>query len=182
MRADAIRNRAKILQSAREQITQHGPDVGMDEIAARAGVAVGTLYRHFPTKTDLVSAVVSDFVVEVADQTEAALALVGKGKSAFDVLAGLVRAVAHAAAANQAVKTAAGTLNTGTDDSADVQRAFRALQSLINLARADGAVRADLSLDDFYLMVTNAPADQPPGVLDRWVDLMLFGIAGPASQ
>ncbi len=54
-RADAIRNRAKILEAARQQITLHGPDVGMDQIAQAAGVAVGTLYRHFPTKNDLSS-------------------------------------------------------------------------------------------------------------------------------
>ncbi|GHE98783.1 helix-turn-helix domain-containing protein [Streptomyces griseoluteus] len=51
-----VRNPTKILTAAGEQTTAHGPEVGMDEIASAAGVAVGTLYRHFPTKTDLVAA------------------------------------------------------------------------------------------------------------------------------
>jgi hypothetical protein len=58
-------------------------------------------------------------------------------------------------------------------------RAYATLQSLIEGALGEGAVRADLSIADFYLLVSNAPADQPPAVLQRWVDLALFGIADP---
>jgi AcrR family transcriptional regulator len=181
-RADAIRNRANILDAAREQITRHGPNVGMDQIAGAAGVAVGTLYRHFPTKTDLVAAVVSEFVTQVADHTEQALRRVEQGNPAFDELAGLLRDIIQASATNQAVKAAADALNADIDDSHDVQRALGALQSLVGAARTAGAVRDDLSIDDFYLLVTNAPADQPPAVLQRWVDLALFGIAGPARR
>ncbi len=181
-RADAVRNRAKILDAARQQITAHGPDVGMDQIAVAAGVAVGTLYRHFPTKTDLVAAVVSDFVAQVADDAEAALSRVEKGKPAFGELAVLLRDIVHAAANNQAVKAAADALNADVDDSEGVRRASVALQSLIDGAGAAGNVRPDLSLDDFYLLVSNAPQGQPPAVLDRWIDLILFGIVGPTGS
>jgi AcrR family transcriptional regulator len=177
-RADSIRNRAKILDAARQQITAHGPDVGMDQIAGAAGVAVGTLYRHFPTKTDLVSAAVGAFVTQVADSAEAAVDAAKHGNRAFDELAGLLRHIVQAAATNYAVKAAAEALNAAVDDSDDVQRAHVALQSLIDAARVDRAVRPDLSLDDFYLLVSNAPSDQPPEVLDRWADLIIFGIAG----
>lgn len=63
-RADAVRNRKKILTVASEQITAHGPGAGMDGIAAAAGVAVGTHHRHFPTKTDLIAAVVDAYVAK----------------------------------------------------------------------------------------------------------------------
>jgi AcrR family transcriptional regulator len=177
-RADSVRNRAKILDAARSQITVHGPGVGMDEIAAAAGVAVGTLYRHFPTKTDLVAAVVSAFVTQVADHSESTLARVEQGSPAFVELQALLRDIVQAAATNQAVKAAAATLNAANDDSIGMQRAFAAVNSLIGAAQADRAVRDDLSVDDFYLLVSNAPADQPPAVLNRWVDLILFGIVG----
>ena len=179
VRADSVRNRAKILDAAREQITAHGPGVGMDEIAAAAGVAVGTLYRHFPTKTDLIAAVVSAFVAQVADRSELAAGRVEQGSPAFAELQELLRDIVRAAATNQAVKAAAAALNAANDDSGGVQRAHGALQSLIDAARTDKAVRGDLSVDDFYLLVSNAPADQPSAVLNRWVDLILFGIAGP---
>ena len=181
-RVDAVRNRTRILDAAREQITDCGPEVGMDRIASAAGLAVGTLYRHFPTKTDLVAAVVGEFVKDVADHCEAAVGRLHEGSRAFVALAGLLREIVIATATNQAVKAAADTLSADVDDSADVQRAHVALQTLVVAAQADGDVRNDLTIDDFYLLVSNAPADQTPAALQRWADLILFGIAGPASN
>ena len=183
VRADAIRNRTKILDAARQQITMHGPNVGMDEIASAAGVAVGTLYRHFPTKSDLVAAVISAFVSEVADGAEAAVSRVAKGSPVFAEFAGLLGEIVLAAASNHAVKAAAVALNADVDHSVDhskdVQRARNALQQLIEGSQADHALRDDLSISDFYLLVGNAPVDEPPEVLQRWVDLTLYGMVGP---
>lgn len=159
----------------------HGPDVGMDEIARTAGVAVGTLYRHFPTKTDLVAAVVSEFLAQVADATVAALHRVEEGSPAFAQLSGLLRDIVLATATNQAAKAAASALNADVNESQDLQRAGVALQAIITAAIDEGAVRSDLSISDFYLLVNNVPSGQPPEVLDRWVDLALSGITGPTS-
>jgi AcrR family transcriptional regulator len=154
----------------------------MDEIATAAGVAVGTLYRHFPTKTDLVAAVVSDYVKEVADRTELAARRVQGGSPAYGELSGLFREIVIAAASNHAVKVAAAALNANVDDSDDMQRASSALRSLIDAAQAERSVRDDLSIYDFYLLVSNAPTQETDEVLHRWVDLTLFGIAGPTPR
>ena len=180
-RADSIRNRANILEAARRQITLHGPQVGMDQIAKSAGVAVGTLYRHFPTKTDLVAAVVGEFVTSVAGEAESAVRRVNEGSPALDELSALLTFIVLAAATNQAAKAAAEGLNATVNDSEDVQRAGVAVSALIGLAQLEGAVRGDLSAEDFYLLVSNVPPDQPPAALQRWIDLILFGIVGPAG-
>lgn len=182
LRADARRNRTKILGAARAQITLHGPDVGMDEIAAAAGVAVGTLYSHFPTKVHLVASVVSEFIAQVADRSETAAAAVRDGSPAYTELTALLRDIVIATATNQAAKAAAAALDADVGDASDLQRAGAALQSIINQARVDRTVRSDLSIEDFYLLVSNIPAGQPTDTLDRWIDLILHGIAARRAE
>ncbi|WP_411699014.1 TetR/AcrR family transcriptional regulator [Conyzicola sp.] len=182
LRADARRNRGKIVEAARAQITLHGPDVGMDEIAAAAGVAVGTLYSHFPTKVHLVASVVSEFLAQVADRSETAAAAVRDGSPAYTELTALLRDIVIATATNQAAKAAAAALDADEGDASDAQRAGSALQSIINQARVDRTVRSDLSIEDFYLLVHNIPAGQPTDTLDRWIDLLLHGIAARAAH
>ena len=65
-RADAQRNRERILQVAREAFAQHGPEAALDDIARRAEVGPGTLYRHFPTRDALIEAVFRDQVEKLA--------------------------------------------------------------------------------------------------------------------
>src|SRR5262249_41876712 len=65
LRADAARNRARILEAAREAFAESGLDVGVEEIARRAGVGKGTLYRRFPTKEALVRAIFEDMLAEL---------------------------------------------------------------------------------------------------------------------
>jgi len=67
LRADARRNRERILASSRELFAQQGPQAQMDEIAAHAGVGIGTVYRHFPTKEALLTAMVRDRFQEFAE-------------------------------------------------------------------------------------------------------------------
>jgi AcrR family transcriptional regulator len=69
MRADAVRNRQKLLTAAAEEFTARGPDASLEAIARRAGVGIGTLYRHFPTRDELAAAA---YEAEVEDLRAAA--------------------------------------------------------------------------------------------------------------
>ena len=175
-RADAVRNRTKILDAARDQITRNGPDAGMDQIAAAAGVAVGTLYRQFPNKTDLVSAVISEYLGHVADDIEAAAGRVRAGAHAMDEITELLGRVLEASATDHAVKAAARALGADPSDQAAEDRAGAALGGLIQIAQADGDLHPDVTVDDFYLLISSAPTDQPADVRARWLTLVLPGL------
>src|SRR3546814_16151001 len=102
MRADALRNQTRILDAAREQITEHGAEASMDQIARAAGVAVGTLYRHYPTKTDLVRAILSEYAEGLLVQAENAARSVSAPGEAMARIAGLLSAFLATASVNQA--------------------------------------------------------------------------------
>src|SRR5918912_1275957 len=73
LRADARRNRERVLRAAREACAAHGTGVQMDDVARRAGVGVGTVYRHFPTKEGLIEALVAGKFRITAENLRAAL-------------------------------------------------------------------------------------------------------------
>lgn len=81
MRADAMRNRDRIVEVARQVFREQGYDAPLDEIAKRAEVGAGTLYRHFPTRDDLVDAVMQSWVDTVDTAVDKALAHEGDGRS-----------------------------------------------------------------------------------------------------
>ncbi len=77
MRADAKRNRDRIVEVAREVFREQGYDASLDLIAKRAGVGAGTLYRHFPTRDDLMDAIMQSWVDRVTESTDKVLAFEG---------------------------------------------------------------------------------------------------------
>jgi AcrR family transcriptional regulator len=178
-RADSVRNRTKILTAARDQIREHGPEVGMAEIATAAGVAVGTLYRHFPTKADLVAAVIGEYVDRVAEDAEAALDRVHTGANAFTELTKFLDQVVEASANVSAVKAVAATLGADGGDPNTVHRATDALSKVIHEAQQQAEIRADLTIDDLYLLIGSAPMELPRSARQRWLSLITDGLRGP---
>lgn len=176
LRADAVRNRAKILDAARAQITRHGPEVSMDAIAEAAGVAVGTLYRHYPDKTALVSAVLAEHMAELARYTEEADARVAQGADAMTELRDLIYAVVEAAARDAAVKAAAQRFGADFAGQEGEKRAVRAVQRLLDVAKADGELHPDITIDDFFMMLATVPLDAPPEARARWLTLVMPGL------
>ncbi|WP_334122124.1 TetR/AcrR family transcriptional regulator [Glutamicibacter sp.] len=180
MRADAIRNHAKILDAARTEIATHGPEVGMEIIATSAGVAVGTLYRHFPTKVDLVAAVLAEYAEYVALEAEAALERAQAGASPLTVVVDFLREVIRVSAMNSGAKSAAPAI--GVTANIDETRAAAALSEMIRLGIDAGQIREDLRVEDVYTLISAAPLDQPEPVRARWADLFLPCLTADAAR
>ena len=103
LRADARRNHERILDAAREVFAEYGIDAQMDDVARRAGVGVGTVYRHFPTKEALSVELVRRKFRVMADVARAALGLDGEP---FDVFADMLRLNAGVCAQDAALQHA----------------------------------------------------------------------------
>ncbi len=148
----------------------------MDAIAARAQVAVGTLYRHHPTKADLVAAVVDESVERIATEAERAAAGVANGSDPSAALADLFRRVAERYAADHAVKEAAARLGTPVPAEAGsaASRAAEAIESILSAARDAGQVRADITLADLTVLLSGVP--DAAGPRQRYVEIVLAGI------
>jgi AcrR family transcriptional regulator len=175
MRADARRNQLRILSAAREQITEAGPDVSMDQIARAAGVAVGTLYRHYPTKTELVQAVLDEAANGLVLRVEEAARSVSKPGEAMAALEQLLADYLAEAATNQAIKTAAAALGAG-DPPTGEDRGRAAVRMLLSAAQADGDIRPEITPDDAYLIIATAPAALDEARRQRWLEIVLGGV------
>ena len=179
-RADAVRNREKIIAAAREQITRLGPDTAMDTIAAAAGVAVGTLYRHFPTKADLVEHYFDEGQLRLVAEVEVSAPRFRTCLAPWPQLQDLARRFVADAARDQAIKAAAQALGRQTAGPLET-RVYAAGEELVAAAKAEGQLRSDASAADFALLLATAPADQPAETRERWLDLFLSGLAAAPS-
>ena len=182
-RADAVRNRTSILEAARQLVTEQGTEVAMGEIARAAGVAVGTLYRHFPNKADLLAAVVNEYVEILAEDAQDAWARVeaGRADAAPELLEFLERAL-EMISRSHAAKAVAQALGAQVEYSEPETRATRALERLIGAGRASGRLRGDLAVSDLYILMVFYPGEAPVEVRRRWLELIRPGLLGAGAQ
>lgn len=152
-RADAERNRDAVLAAAGRLFAERGPDVALDEIAKTAGVANATLYRHFPTRADLLVAVYADEVAELDRYSVALTAQADPDRA----LTAWLRAFADHVATKRELAQAV------PDDPAGDRSALYAgwhatmhlaAQRLLDRARTAGTVRADLTTRDLLIVVS----------------------------
>jgi AcrR family transcriptional regulator len=176
LRADAARNRANIVRAARALIAIQGVDVGMDDIAREAGVAVGTLYRHFPAKVDLIAAIVGERVETMLADLDAVLARLDAGGSARDELVTLVTTVADRAGEDRLLKAAAGDLVRPSLSNVE-NRAVGALRVIVATGQRQGSLYPDVTADDVALLLTLLPGEETPEpARRRWLELILRGL------
>jgi len=150
-RADAVRNRERILATAEEMFARDGLAVSVDDIAHRAKIGIGTLYRHFPTKDALVAAIVIDRIGRVADRAEALHDTAEPGPALLGLLEQMVAEGAHK---RDFVDALGGSewFETAAAD-ATRQRFRRALAKLLAKAQATGAIRTDIAATDLLALV-----------------------------
>jgi AcrR family transcriptional regulator len=185
LRADALRNRQRLLEVAAAAFAAEGLAVPLDEIARRAGVGPGTLYRHFPAKETLIEAVLQDRLDRLADD---ARALTGADDPVAALLGFLDRLVAEAGPKQDLVDALA---STGTDISADLAATGARLRDeigqLLGRAQASGGIRRDLSVADLMALIAGLlmalrprPSGRPdPGHL---VAVLQDGLRARAGQ
>ena len=174
LRADARRNHERILKAARAVFAEQGMHSQIDDVAKRAKVGVGTVYRHFPTKEALVEALVRERFEEIAGYALEAL----EREDAWEGFCELIWRAAERNAADMAFCEAVAF----TDQSrvvADVGLA-QSTEELIERAKAQGRMRADASQADVPIMMSGASSvmrlNPSADAWRRHIALMLDGL------
>ncbi|PVZ04931.1 TetR/AcrR family transcriptional regulator [Actinomycetospora cinnamomea] len=165
LRADAARNHAAILAAAGAALAACGPDVSLEEVARRAGVAPSTLYRRFAGRDELVAAVLED---HVAASVEPLLARAAEVADPWEAIAGVLEGLVDDVTRHRALLTAASATGAFTPELA--ARTLAPLGELLRRAQAAGVVRADLEPEDLPTVVHMAVVTADPR---RFLGLLL---------
>lgn len=177
-RADAQRNRDRLLQAAKLAFTELGTDISLDEVARRANVGIGTLYRHFPTRDAIVEAVYRREVEQLADAAKSLLASLPPG----DALHAWMRLCIDYVATKKVMAPAlAATVDGGCElREASISRIVEAMTLLVNQAIAGGDIRKDADPNDLLRAMAgfaygNTSPDWQASAL-RLVDILMDGL------
>lgn len=184
-RADARRNRERIVAAAREAFAEHGPDAQMDDVARRARVGVGTLYRHFPTKDALVGELIRLKLSDFADRARARLDQEG---DSWETLAQVLRDQAEVMAtdaANQRM-TFASSQESVEQAQPAIDELQDAMNELLQRAKDSGALREDVTVADIRTLMCGLgsmmAADRLSVMSYDWrraLEFMLAGMRAP---
>ncbi|MBM9438790.1 TetR/AcrR family transcriptional regulator [Actinacidiphila bryophytorum] len=186
LRADATRNRERIVAAAREAIVELGPDVPLDEVARRAGVGNATLYRHFTDRTDLIRHVTLSVVARTVKRAEDALA---QEPDAFTALRRFVFE-----SADERIGALCSLLSDVFDRQdpavvSQVEQMQRSINAIMERAQSAGQLRTDIAVGDLMAAVTQLTRPLPGTCcagFDRFVrrhlQLFLDGLRAPARS
>jgi AcrR family transcriptional regulator len=154
LRADARRNRERVLRTAQQVFATEGLGVSLDEIARRAGVGPGTVHRHFPAKEALYLAVAADQLRQLAAQAEALAASDDPAAALFTLMSLMLATGTRNATVKSALTAAEFDVRTSAPDvAADLTRHTA---DLLSRAQAASAVRADLTTEELMALVAGA--------------------------
>jgi AcrR family transcriptional regulator len=182
MRADAVKNQKRILEAAEEVFALQGVAAPIDLVAERAGVGVGTIYRHFPTKEALFEAIVLTRLEELAAAATATDRTDGAGDPG-EVLFSFLRLFAGQVGNKHDLVDALGAagIDIKSRCSQVVDELESGVQRMLDQAQAAGAVRAGITTREVMGMVvgicqTNSPSDLDPASRDRMIGVVCDGL------
>ncbi|GIH07771.1 TetR family transcriptional regulator [Rhizocola hellebori] len=179
IRSDAVRNRMRVLQAAEEVLDEQGLSARMDEIARRAGVGVGTLYRHFATKEALYQAIVMARIDLLLDEA-ARLRSTGDPQTAFFAFFSKIVADAKRKKALTDALHSAGT-DIKAEQSSRHAAMLDAIAGLLRNAQNAGAVRSDVAMPEVLALLRGASmaaetGDYSAPVLQRSLAILYDGL------
>ena len=187
MRADARRNRERILAAARDVLVDQGPDAPLDAIAAAAGVGIATLYRRFPDRRAVVRAVVLDVLGRAGEEVRRALA---EEPDAFQALARYL----HRALDLRVSAVMPALLDRIPPDDEEIAsvrtRTWGLFQQLVDRAHAAGTLRPDATFADVGLLLVRLarplpgpiPRDLDNRLAHRHLELLLDGLRAGRAE
>lgn len=184
LRADARRNRQRVLDAARAAFAESGVDVGMTDIAQRAGVGVGTLYRHFETKEALMDALLLDHLERVRQVAEAGL----QEPDPWSAFAGVLRLLVERKVEDKCLcEVFEGRVTVGPEVLELERRIYESIRALMRRAQDAGVLRADLAPGDLALVLSGIGAarwlrgERGADLSERYLTMILDGLRAPGA-
>jgi AcrR family transcriptional regulator len=180
-RADARRNRERLVEAAKAAFAAVGPDVSLDEIARRAGVGIGTLYRHFPNRGAIVEAVYRREVVQLAGAAARLLESSPPGEALHEWM----RLFVDYIATKKVIASALSSIVGGANElyASSIAQITQAMSRLVERAGAAGDIRSDVDPNDLLRALVgftygNSSAGWQASAL-RLIDLLMEGLRPP---
>jgi AcrR family transcriptional regulator len=179
LRADAQRNRARVLAAAERVFAERGTAASTEEVARAAGVGVGTVFRHFPSKEALLQALIVERLVRVAADAREHAASSDGGAAFFDFFAAVVRGSATKLELVDALAELGVHPNEAVAPVAE--EVTGAVAALLEQAQQAGAVRRDVGVGDVIALLAGASQARRYATDDRPLTVILDGLRVPSA-
>lgn len=183
LRADGERNRERLMEAAKAGFAETGPNVSLEEIARRAGVGIGTLYRHFPTRDALIEAVYRHELGGFAEAGDRLSATLPPGEALHEWMRLLVDYIAT----KKVIAAAVATMVGGSTElyASSGTRITDAMSALVARAAQAGDIRADVDPEDLLrALVGFTYGNANPGweaSAKRLIDILMDGLRAPTA-
>lgn len=183
LRADARRNRQAVIDAAKQLFAEKGLDAQMPDVASVANVGVGTVYRHFPTKDQLIAAIATAHFDRIAERAREDL----ESADAWDGLCDFIRFSVQIQADDRGLCEVMGSRPDVIEDAAQAAGLVELAEALVTRAQRSGQLRSDIDWQDIPMIVCglgHVTQGNPPPSAGRWprlVEIIIDGLRAPGT-